>query len=100
MQPKLLVEMFVYLDDTEGTLYIPLEQHDHNWVVDHVKYNIFLECVQVYDNGYTWIKVFKNVVYLGNSEGANYIPFRKNRIISRWWTMQNITYFTSVSRFM
>ena len=74
MQPKLLVEMFVYLDDTEGPLYIPLEQHDHNWVVDHVKYNIFLECVQVYVNDYTWIEVLQNVVYLRDFKGAQYIP--------------------------
>ena len=50
VESKLFVETLVYLHDTEGNHYIPLEQHYNNWVVDHVKYNICLECVQVYDN--------------------------------------------------
>ena len=58
----LLVEMTVYLRDFEGTHYIPLEQEDHNWVVDHAKYDICHECIQTYDNDYTWIEVSQNVV--------------------------------------
>ena len=64
MQLKLLVEMFVYLHDTKSTLSIHLEQQDHKWVVDHAKYNICHECVQIYDNDYTWIEVFQNVLSL------------------------------------
>ena len=75
VQPKLLMEIFVYLHYTEGTLYIPLEQQNQNWVADHVKYNICLECVQGYDNDYTWIEVFQNVDYVRGFEGACYIPF-------------------------
>ena len=67
MQPKLLVETFVYLHDIKGTLYIPLEQQDHNWVVDHANYDICHEFVQTYDNNYTWIKVFQDDLLLAES---------------------------------
>ena len=52
-QQMLLVEISACLNDYEGTNYIPLEQQDHNWVLDHAKYNICHECVYVYDNDYT-----------------------------------------------
>jgi len=63
----LLVEMSVYLHDFEGTNYIPLEQYDHKWVVDHAKYNICHEYVQAYDNDYTWIEVSQNALPLTDS---------------------------------
>ena len=63
----LLVEMTVYLRDFEGTHYIPLEQEDHNWMVNHAKYGICHECVQTCDNDYTWIEVSLNVLPLADS---------------------------------
>ena len=59
--------MTVYLHDFKETHYIPLEQEDHNWMVDHVKYDICHECVQTYDNDYTWIEVSQNVLPLADS---------------------------------
>ena len=70
MQPKLLMETFAYLRNTKGTYHILSEQYEHYWMS----------------------------VYLRDFEGTHYIFLQNNRILTGWWTMQNITYVTSLSR--
>ena len=62
MQPKLLVETFAYLHDTEGTHHILSEQYEHYWMIDYVKHHMLL---------------VEMSVYLRDFEGTYYIPLEQ-----------------------
>ena len=71
----LRMDISVYWRDFKGTHYITLEQQDHNWVVDHAKYNTYHEYVKVYDNDYTWIEVSQDALPLVDSPQAGMYTF-------------------------
>ena len=86
----LLVKMSIYLRNFEGTHYIPLEQQDYNWVVNHAKY----ECVQVYDNDYTWIEVCRNALLIEDSPQTGmyaFLWFEMREQRSQQWEMNFVT---------